>query len=583
MSIKSLEKGLILLAALILVGCGSGGSGSEIPPATLTSFELLDPTPGIGDEFGQWVIILPNGNIVVSDPNDSTNAPGNGAVHLYSSSSRSLIASSYGDGADDRLGFINNLASGVIGLPNGNYVIASSRDTVGGIHEAGSVRLMNGTTGVQIGATIAGDEAFDWLGLDGLTALANSNFVIASSSDDDRVNSILNAGSVRLVNGSTGEQIDDSIVGDTPGDQLGFDGTTALTNNNYVIASSQDDVGGKINVGSVRLVSGVDGLEIDLLAGDLTGDQLGSDGTTALTNGNYVIASSFDTENGISNAGSVRLADGDDGTQIYPAIVGDNVNDRIGSGGTTALTNGNYVIASPLDDVLVSNAGSVILVDTDGKPKGTAITGDKADDELGSDGVTALPHHYYVIASSIDDEGGILNAGSVRLVNGVTGIQSSTPIVGDIENDRLGSRGTTALPNGNFAIGSPDDTEAGIVAAGSVRLADGLTGVEIGNAIVGATAADSMGFDGTTALANSNYVTVTRFEDVDGVVNSGSIRLVNGATGSQIGNTIAGNTADDMNGAIVVGSSSGDYFVIGLGLADNSGLIDSGFVYLIAE
>ena len=92
-----------------------------------------------------------------------------------------------------------------------------------------------------------------------------------------------------------------------------------------------------------------------------------------------------------------------------------------------------------------------------------------------------------------------------------------------------------------------------------------------------------MGWDGTTALANNSYVTVTRFEDVDGVVNSGSIRLVNGATGSQIGNTIAGNTADDMNGAIVVGSSSGDYFVIGLGLADNSGLIDSGFVYLIAE
>ena len=585
MSIKNLGKGLTLLASLILVGCGSGGG---TPPATITSFELLDPTPGAGDNFGRWVTILSNGNIVVSDPNDSTIAVDNGAVHLYSPISRSLIASIYGDSANDRLGFINNSTSGVVGLANGNYVIASARDNVGSIIEAGSVRLMDGTTGTQIGSPITGDRKNDLLGFDGITALANSNFVIASSFDNE--GGITNSGSVRFVNGSTGIQIGSAIVGDQANDRLGSDGVTALTNNNYVIASSQDDFGVRINAGSVILVNGSNGDKIgDAIVGDLANDQLGFDGTTALTNSNYTIASSLDTENGISNAGSVRLADGADGMQLGK-IVGDNISDRIGSGGTTALPNANYVIASPFDDVvvsgaIVSNAGSVQLVDgADGtKPIVTPITGDNADDELGSDGVTALPHHYYVIASSIDDEGGVLNAGSVRLVNGVTGIQISPPVVGDIPNDRLGSKGTTALPNGNFVIGSPNDTVGGIVAAGSVRLVDGLTSDELGNAIVGATASDSMGFDGTTALANNSYVTVTRFEDVDGVVNSGSIRPVNGATGNQIGNTIAGKVADDMNGAIVVGSSSGDYIVIGLGMADNSGLVDSGFVYLIAE
>jgi hypothetical protein len=136
-------------------------------------------------------------------------------------------------------------------------------------------------------------------------------------------------------------------------------------------------------------------------------------------------------------------------------------------------------------------------------------------------------------------------------------------------------------------IGSPDDTENGISESGSVRLVNGTTGIQagmqVGNSLVGMTAADSMGFDGTTALVNSNYVTATRREDVNGQVNAGSVRLMNGTTATQIGNPVVGNSADDINGAVVARSLNADFFVLGLGLADNFGGVDSGLVQLIAQ
>ncbi len=132
-----------------------------------------------------------------------------------------------------------------------------------------------------------------------------------------------------------------------------------------------------------------------------------------------------------------------------------------------------------------------------------------------------------MIASLFDDEGGIVDAGSVRLVNGTTGAPIGSAIVGDVANDNLGSGGVTALPNGNFVIASPDDDEGGIADAGSVR-------------------------------------------------------LVNGTTGAPIGSAITGGAAGDVSGALVRPSAAGNFFVLGLPNADKNGLVDSGMVRLIA-
>ncbi len=189
---------------------------TTLAPSGITSFELIDPTPGTGDLFGRSVAVLSNGNIVVTDPKDSSVASNSGAVHLYDPLTQNLIASIYGDVAGDQLG-----QGGITALPNNNYVISSLYDDEGGIVDAGSIRLMDGTTGAQIGSTIAGDNANDHF--QGVTALSNNNYVIVASPDD--VDGIVNAGSVRLVNGATGVQIGSAIVGDA-GDVLGMTGVT---------------------------------------------------------------------------------------------------------------------------------------------------------------------------------------------------------------------------------------------------------------------------------------------------------------------------------------------------------------------
>jgi hypothetical protein len=520
---------------------------------------------------------LANGNIVVSNPGDSSRFFKNGAVHLYSQFSATPIASIYGNAGGDLLG-----SSGITALGNNNYVIASTFDNVNGLVDAGSVRLMDGNTGTQIGAALAGDVGNDRLGSSGITVLGNNNYVIASSSDDE--NGLVDAGSVRLVNGSTGAQIGAALAGDMGNDRLGISGITALGNNHYVIASSSDDENGLVDAGSVRLVNGSTGAQIGAaLAGDMGNDRLGISGITALGNNHYVIASSSDDENGLVDAGSVRLVDGNTGVQIGVALAGDVADDALGVSRITALGNNNYVIASALDDENgIVDAGSVRLVDGNtGAQIGAALAGDGAGDLLGGSGITALGNNNYVIISVFDNENGIVDAGSVRLVNGSTGVQVGATFAGDEVNDRFGVSGVTALGNNNYVIASGADAVNGIANAGSVRLVDGNTGVQVGAMLAGDGALDSLGISGITALGNNNYVIASEVDDVNGVVDAGSVRLVDGSTGVQIGVTMAGDTTNDFFGSSGITVLANNNYVIATSFDNENGIVDAGSVRLV--
>ncbi len=534
-------------------------------------FELTDPTPGAGDQFGQLVVILANGNIAVSDPYDSSIAANNGAVHLYDSVTKTRIASIYGDEAGDQIGF-----GSITALANGNFVIASPVDTVGGLAAAGSVRLVDGATGVEVpGSLVAGNNPGDGIGLGGITALANSSYVIASWFDT--VASQPLAGSVQLIDGTTGIQIGSTITGDNLFDSVGSGGVTALTNGNFVITSPSDDVG-LIDNGSVRLVNG-SGADVagGLIAGDNSGDALGPGGVIALTNGNYVIGSPSDN----AGNGSVRLVDGATGAEIPGGlIVGDNAGDSLGF--VTALANGNYVISAPADDVGAVDTGSVRLVNgvTGVEIPGGLITGDTVNDQLGFGDTIALANNNFVVASIFDDEG-FTDNGSVRLASGTSGLQINM-IAGENPGDQLGLsvNGITALANNNFVIASQLD-DAGLTDNGTVRLVDGTTGNPVvGGTIAGAAADDQLGSDGVFALVSNNYVVVSSLDDEAGL-DLGTVRLVDGSTGTQIGASITGSSANDLNLATVTGSPAGDYYILSMSFADKDALTDSGLVRLI--
>lgn len=612
------------------------------------NLELLDPTPGANHGFGTSVVVLANDNIVVSDPNDSS-FNNSGAVHLYSPLSSTPIASLYGDAANDQLGLdgitalangnyviasslddengvadagsvrlmngitgeqigatlagdgTNDLlglsdirvadieligASNITALANSNYVVVSKFDDENGVADAGSVRLMNGDTGVQIGTTLAGDVVNDQLGRNGVTALGNSNFVITTANDNE--NGIVDAGSVRLVDGNTGDQIGSTLSGDQAGDSLGWNGITALANDNYVIGSSLDLENG-ISGGSVRLVNGNTGVQISMQVGTVASADLGTN-IIALGNSNYVIASRDDNVN-IDLVGSVQLVSGITGALIGNKLSGDFPGDALGSDGITVLANNNYVITSSRDDVDgISDAGSIRVMNGISGMQISIFTGNVIGEMLGAGTTTALANNSFVIASGLDDVNGTNDAGSVRLMNGAGQIGST--LAGDVEDDLLGINGITVLANNNYVIASGSDDENGIVDAGSVRLVDGSTGIQIGSTLAGDVERDFLGYSDQrlrsdrsgkadiTVLENNNYVIISRFDDENGIVNAGSVSLLSGSSNLPI-NIISGLASGDMNFASVIKPNNGDYFILSQALADKNGQLNSGMVRIV--
>jgi len=341
MNMELLLRFVTFLSIAFLAACGGSGGGT---PGSFRVFELVDPTPGTGNFFGAQVVFLANGNIVVTDPGDSSVANGNSAVHLYSAGIPRLIASLYGDNASDRLG-----SGGIVELPNGNFVIVSTPDEVNGVIDAGSVRLVNGTNGQPIGSAITGDDPGDSLGSHGVVALSNGNFVIVSPNDE--VNGVIGAGSVRLVNGTNGQPIGSAIAGDNVGDALGLNGVVALPNGNFVIVSANDQVNGVIQAGSVQLVNGTNGQPIGSpIAGNDPGDSLGSQGVVALPNGNFVIVSAYDQVNGVIQAGSVRLVNGTNGEPIGDPIAGSVAGDLMFSKVAVSASGYAFVLGMPVTD-----------------------------------------------------------------------------------------------------------------------------------------------------------------------------------------------------------------------------------------
>jgi hypothetical protein len=231
-----------------------------------------------------------------------------------------------GDNAQDNT-CANSMSVPFFELSNGNFVIVSAFDDVDSVSNAGSVMLINGTTGALI-ATAVGDQANDYLGYSKVFSLSNGNYVIGSGYDD--VNGVSNAGSVMLMNGTTGAQIGSTIAGDQANDYLPYTygaGVFDLGNNNFVISSEYDDVAGVTNAGSVILINGTTGAVIATLAGDTTSDKFGDQSILVLSNGNFIVLSTDEDEGGITDSGTLKTFNGTTGAQIGSTISGAASND----------------------------------------------------------------------------------------------------------------------------------------------------------------------------------------------------------------------------------------------------------------
>lgn len=151
---------------------------SARPTVAATQTDIVGPA-GSG-LFGASVTALPNGNIVVTDPDYDAGATENvGAVYLYDGATAALISALTGSTNGDQVG-----SDCLTALSSGNYVVCSQFWSNGAIQDAGAVTWGDGTTGivgvVSAANSLVGSTASDWVGGYGAAALPNGHYVVSS-------------------------------------------------------------------------------------------------------------------------------------------------------------------------------------------------------------------------------------------------------------------------------------------------------------------------------------------------------------------------------------------------------------------
>jgi hypothetical protein len=480
--------------------------------------------------FGRSVAVLPNGNIVVGDWGMIGTPFNSGAVHLLDPEGN-LISTLTGSSGDDYVG------ENIVVLPNGNFVVVSPEWNNGTLHRAGAVTWVDGTLGlsgvVSAQNSLVGTHAQDLVGWNLITPLANGNFVVSSPYWNGDL------GAATWVDGATGlagpVSSSNSLIGVIPGDFIGGQNTRGifpLANGNYVVGSWEWQIVSGTPVGAATWADGTHGLSgvvsaTNSLIGSTSYDDVGSY-VAALSNGNYVVGSPGWSNGTTPHVGAATWADGNTGlvgvVSAANSLTGTSPDDDVAFGcacsmhpeGITALTNGNYVVASAQWNNGTARVGAATWANGSTGLIGTvspqnSLIGTQDSDRVGYDGITALANGNYVVASEYWNGNGS-QAGAATWGNGASGtvgmVTAQNSLTG-ASGDRVGIGGVVALSNGNYVVASPLWNNGGTGEAGAVTWGNGASGsqgsISGANSLVGTTQNDQVGYQ-AFALKNGNYV-----------------------------------------------------------------------------
>lgn len=586
----------------------SGATGCSGTVSAANS--LVGMTTGDGG-FGNFVTVLANGNYVVQNADWDNGAVVDAGAVTFATGATGIsgpitdVNSLVGSQNSDRVG-----SAAVFALTNGNYVASSPSWDNGAAINAGAATWGSGVTGISGPVTaansLAGSTSGDNVGSPSITTLNNGHYVVRSPSWNNA--GLAGAGAATWGNGATGVSgvisAANSLVGGSANDNVSSGDITALANGNYVVASPNWDNGALFNSGAATWGNGTAGIvgtisSANSLIGAVSFDTIGSNGVTALTNGNYVVSSSAWRNGAVNTAGAVTWANGATGltgsVTTANSMVGSLANDRVGIGGVTALANGNYVIRSQnWRNGAVTRAGAVTWGDgttgtTGAVSSANSLVGSQTDD--GSSGyVLALPNGNYVASASNWDNGAVVDAGAVTWGNGMGGtagtISAANSLVGSVTLDTIGGSGVRVLTNGNYVIASRSWDNGAIVNAGAATWGNGLGGtvgpLSAANSLVGSKANDNVATDDFIVLANGNYVVRSPNWDNGAVLNAGAATFGNGATGItgtiSASNSLIGSTTNDSvggSGPFIAAVPNGNYIVYSPGW-DNGALTGVG-------
>ena len=475
---------------------------------------MLRGTQRLDTVGGGGVVALSNGDYVVGSPAWKNVLVSQAGAATYCSGTTgcsgevSIANSIVGTRAGDRVG------GRVVALRDGSYVILSftwnfsagaATWRTSAMGTSGTVDASNSVVGGAGGSDRIGDAVL----------LPSGNFLITSSAWHN------NRGAVRFCNGATGcfgpITSENSLIGAEESDSASTGGIKILSNGNYVVWS-RNGTRGAVTFGSGTTgVSGVIGAANSLVGGSLN-DGIGSApspnlGIYPLTNGNYVVVGTAWHNSAGEGVGSVTLGNGITGTSgvVSPqnSLVG-NVPGDLSELLVYALTNGNYVLVSWRRAISIWGDGS------------TPQIGNITTNMEFRGGIFAVPltNGNYVL-------GGDWLGGTATLCSGVGGCVGTVSHENSLTGAPAYARSITALPNGNYVVGSPDWNQQ----RGSVTFANGSTGitgeVSAANSFVGAEPNDRVG-SYVSPLANGNYL----IQSVYGSNNIGALTVGNGLSGT---------------------------------------------------
>jgi hypothetical protein len=520
------------IAAWTAAACIAAGA-----QATAAQRDIAGP-PGT-QAFGTAVLVLPNGNLVITDPDYLS---GTGAVLLFGRQGN-LISRLAGSAQGDRVG-----SGGVVQVGSTHVVVQSPHWRRAPFADVGAVTWVDGAAGlageVDANNSLVGTRAGDAVGT--AVRLRNGNYVVISPAWDGGI--AVDAGAVTFGAGESGVRGAvsgaNSLVGGQINDRIGSDGIVPLTHGDYLVLSplAKNDL--VAEAGAVTLANGATGTAgfvtaANSLVGTRVADRVGSGGATALAKGNFVVASpEWDNGNTV-DAGAATFGNGSTGltgaVSVANSLVGTRAADQVGVGGVTALGNGHYVVVSPTwANGTAANAGAATWGRGDvgvGGPVSAlnSLVGTQADDAVGSNGVVALDNGHYVVASPFWRNGLPPAAGAATWGNGASGttgpVTALNSLVGTQANDLVGST-VVALSNGNYVVASPFWRNGFLTNAGAVTLGDGTSGttgaVSAANSLVGPQQGDAIGIT-VTPLSNGNYVVHSPFWDLGATPDVGAI------------------------------------------------------------
>ena len=523
------------------------------PAVFATQIQIHGPV-GSGT-FGEWVSLLPNGNIVVTDPDYTEGAIQKvGAVYLFGPTGM-MISKLTGSSADDRVG-----NGGVTVLTNGNFVVKSYQWDNGSTADVGAVTWMHAVRGlsgvISPQNSLIGSQQGDSVGSRGVQAmLRNGNYVVASHFWSN--GTLLGVGAVTWGNGATGivgpVSPENSLVGSYSLEQLGYErnrgsAVLPLGDGNYLIISCGIPFNGTVvNPGTVTWASGGSGI-----AGRISPDNslvgyecyeppiTGGSLITRFFNGDYVVTSPYWDNGAAINAGAVTWGSGAAGVTgaISPtnSLVGSSSEDQVGTRGIRMLSNGNYVIMSRYwDNGSVVDTGASTWVKAGRPITGTvssanSLVGSTLGESVGAGGLIEISNGHYLLRDTLFDNGTAVVAGAITWVDGDVGasgaISPTNSLVGSSSGDRVGSY-AAPLHGGTetFLVSSLSWDNGSVVDAGALTWIDGNIGAvgEIStlNSLVGTSTADGVG--SYIRLTNGNYVALASNWDNGSILDAGAV------------------------------------------------------------